>query len=63
MILHNKDSIKKFVSSTIFTRGIAPAQVWGCGQSSFFISLFARVIVVVNFVFWVDHCFSSFLLL
>ena len=47
-------------SSIHFTRGIVPAQARSCGQSSCFISIFVRVIVAVIFMFWVDHCFSSF---
>ena len=45
------------------TRGIAPAQARSCRHISCFISIFVRVIVAVNFAFWVDHCFLSFLLL
>ena len=44
----------------LITRSITPAQARSCGPSFCFISIFARVIVVVNFAFCVNHCFSSF---
>ena len=55
---------RKISWAIIITSYIDSAQVRDCRPSSCFISfLIVIVIVAVNFTFWVDYYFSSFLLL
>ena len=47
-------------SALLTTLGVLPPRKRGVVNKAL---VFARVILVVNFAFWIDHYFSSFLLL